>query len=163
MKPFEIALIIISIVVLLAVVGFALWLILRRPLPYVINARFLTPAEKKFYFKLREHTPPEIIICPKVRMADILAVESSDKKYMMYFNKIARKHVDFLLCDAIDMQMLCAVELDDSSHEIKERKERDKFVNKAFSAAGLDIVHIPLKNEFDDEDFDFIENYLQDL
>lgn len=161
MEPFEIALICIVIFIILAVAGFALWLFLRRPLPYIINERFLTPAEKEFYFLLREHTPEEIIICPKVRLADILAVESENKKYMVHFNKIARKHVDFLLCDASDMQMLCAVELDDSSHDLKERKERDRFVNRAFAAAGLDIIHIPLKSEFEDEDFLFIEEYLQ--
>ncbi len=159
MGPFEIALILIGIFIFLAVAGFTLWLILRRPLPYVINERFLTPAEKKFYFLLKEHTPEEIVICPKVRLADILAVDTGDKKYMMYFNKVARKHVDFLLCDSSDMQMLCAVELDDSSHELKERKKRDRFVNKAFAAAGLDIIHIPLKSEFEDEDFLFIEDY----
>ncbi len=161
MEPFKIAIILIGIFILLAVAGFALWLILRRPLPYIINERFLTPSEKKFYFLLKEHTPEEIVICPKVRLADILAVESENKNYISHFNKIARKHVDFLLCDASDMEMLCAVELDDSSHELKERKKRDRFVNKAFEAAGLDIIHVPLKSEFEDEDFLFIENYLQ--
>lgn len=161
MEPSKIVLILIAIFILLAVAGFAIWLILRRPLPYIINERFLTPAEREFYFLLREHTPEEIVICPKVRLADILAVESENKKYMVHFNKIARKHVDFLLCDASDMQMLCAIELDDSSHELKERKERDRFVNRAFAAAGLDIIHIPLKSEFEDEDFLFIEEYLQ--
>ena len=161
MEPFEIALICIFLFILLAVAGFAFLLILRRPLPYIINERFLTPAENEFYFLLRENTPEEIVICPKVRLADILAVESENKKYMVHFNKIARKHVDFLLCDASDMQMLCAVELDDSSHDLKERKERDRFVNRAFAAAGLDIIHIPLKSEFEDEDFLFIEEYLQ--
>ena len=163
MEPHKIALICVGIFILLAVAGFAVWLILRRPLPYIINEKFLTPSEKEFYFLLRDHTPPEIVICPKVRLADILAVDCDEKKYMMHFNKIARKHVDFLLCDASDMQMLCAVELDDSSHELKERQERDKFVNRAFAAAGLDIIHIPLKSEFEDEDFLFIEDYLQSL
>lgn len=145
----------------MAVAGFCLWLILRRPLPYVRNERFLTPSEKKFYFLLREHTPEEIAICPKVRLADVLAVDSENKHYMSHFNRISQKHVDFILCDAEDMQILCAVELDDSSHELKERKKRDKFVNKAFAAANMDIVHIPLKSEYDDEDFLFVEDYLE--
>lgn len=159
---FEIILIIIGIIILLAVAGFSVWIILRRPLPYVRNERFLTPSEKKFYFLLRERTPEEIMICPKVRLADILAVENGNKHYMTHFNKISQKHVDFVLCDASDMEILCAVELDDSSHELKDRKKRDKFVNRAFEAAGVDIIHIPLKSEFDDEDFLFIESYLEE-
>ncbi len=161
MSLFEKTLLIVAIITLLSVVGFCLWLFLRRPLPYVRNERFLTPSEKKFYFLLKEHLPEEITICPKVRLADILAVDSGVKHYMTHFNKISQKHVDFVLCDTENMEILCAVELDDSTHEQKDRQKRDKFVNRAFMAAGVDIIHVPLKSEFDDEDFSFVENYLE--
>ena len=41
----------------------------------------------------------------------------SEGDRLKYFNWISQKHVDFVLCDKDTMQILCAVELDDRSHE----------------------------------------------
>lgn len=57
------------------------------------------------------------------------------------FNKIKAKHVDFVLCDSIQIQPLLAIELDDRSHQRKDRQDRDIFVDKAFRSAGVPIVH----------------------
>jgi hypothetical protein len=40
------------------------------------------------------------------------------------------------------------VELDDKSHEQPKRRERDDFVDQAFAAAGLPIVHMPAKRQY---------------
>ena len=40
-----------------------------------------------------------LIICPKVSLGEIFYV-SHPNENMAYFNRINRKHVDYLLCDA---------------------------------------------------------------
>ena len=67
---------------------------------------------------------------------------SYDKKqYMKYFHKIAQKHVDFVICDQ-NLYVLFAIELDDSSHETKDAKKRDRLKDKAFAAAGIPLKRI---------------------
>jgi len=41
------------------------------------------------------------------------------------------------------MEPKLAIELDDKSHQRKDRQERDAFVDEVFRAAGLPLVHIP--------------------
>jgi very-short-patch-repair endonuclease len=64
------------------------------------------------------------------------------------FNKIACKHVDFVLCDK-ELNILLAIELDDSSHNRQDRKERDEIVNAAFRSAGLPLMREPAKHFYD--------------
>ena len=40
------------------------------------------------------------------------------------------------------------IELDDRSHERKDRIERDQFVDKAVRDAGLTIAHIPVRQNY---------------
>ena len=54
------------------------------------------------------------VICPKVGLKDFFFIcKGVGKDYMNYFGKIAKKHVDFLLCDPGTMKPICGIELDD--------------------------------------------------
>ena len=80
-------------------------------------------------------------IFAKVRLLDLLEPVKGNKKYKAYFWKIQAKHVDFVLCD----QKLVAkyiIELDDSSHDTKDRKERDNFVDEVVESVGYKIIHV---------------------
>lgn len=79
------------------------------------------------------------MICPKVRLADIVKPRN-DKKYMSNFGKIKSKHVDFTICDQ-NMKVLAVVELDDSSHDRPDRQERDEFVDSILEANGIKVIH----------------------
>jgi hypothetical protein len=57
-------------------------------------------------------------------------------------NRIDRKHVDFVICEARTMQPLLAIELDDASHERADRIARDAFVDRVFEVAGLPLLHV---------------------
>lgn len=65
-----------------------------------------------------------------------------------YYNRIASKHVDYLLCEPDTMKPLFAVELDDASHNRADRKARDEFVDKVFQAAGLPLIHVTAQREY---------------
>ncbi|MEO1255546.1 MAG: DUF2726 domain-containing protein, partial [Bacteroidota bacterium] len=54
-----------------------------------------------------------------------------------------------LICDWTTLQPIIAVELDDKSHNRKDRRERDKFVDDVFTVAGLPILHIRVRREYD--------------
>jgi hypothetical protein len=116
-------------------------------LPYGLRDHFLSAAEISFYHVLHTAIGDRTVICPKVRMTDILYVSNRRENYS-YVGKISQKHVDFLLCDPKSMKPILAIELDDSSHKRTDRAERDAFVNRAFETAGLPLIRIPARKSY---------------
>ncbi|SHJ53994.1 DUF2726 domain-containing protein [Paramaledivibacter caminithermalis] len=111
----------------------------KELLPYKKNRFLLTRAENNFYKVLKLALEDNYVICPKVRLADIIYVYGSDNR-QSYFNKIQSKHIDFLICNDIYLNPLLAIELDDSSHSSKYRIERDEFLDDALESADLPIL-----------------------
>lgn len=114
----------------------------------------LTHAELNFYLVLRQIiNPQKIIICPKVTLYDILKVKPREYRVRRFYsNKIKSKHIDFMLCDAETLKPLAAIELDDNSHNRPSRRERDKFLNAAFQAVGLPIIHIRVQYSYNPDE-----------
>lgn len=82
----------------------------------------------------------ELIVCPKVRLLDIIEPRKGQENYMSYLQKVQSKHVDFVICDKA-LHILGVIELDDNSHDQKNRKERDVFVNQILQSVGYTVVH----------------------
>jgi hypothetical protein len=80
----------------------------------------LTPAEKSFYQTLLQTIDGRVTVCPKVGLWDIFDVEDGSQTLALK-PRIDRKHVDFLLCEPRSMKPVVAIELDDSSHNRRER------------------------------------------
>ncbi len=116
-------------------------------LPYHLRDDFLSAAEVSFYHVLRQTIGERAIVCPKVRLADIFFVSRPNENAGAR-NRIASKHVDFLLCDPATMRPLAGIELDDTSHARQDRQERDALVEKVFEAAGLPLVRFPAKRTY---------------
>lgn len=59
------------------------------------------------------------------------------------------------------MHPILGIELDDKSHEHPDRKERDRFVDEVFAAAGLPILHIKVKRTYVETELaNLLEPYL---
>ena len=121
-------------------------------LPYERNNELLTAAERLFYGVLVEAVANRHLICPKVRLADLLLIRKGTQRRQKYFNKIQAKHVDFVLADPQTLRPLLAIELDDASHQRRSRQERDTFVEMACDAAGLPILRVPAKAAYNAQD-----------
>ncbi|PSU21975.1 hypothetical protein CTM97_16025 [Photobacterium phosphoreum] len=116
----------------------------------------ITPAELKFYKALVQATPSEYVVCPKVRIADVLGVgvtrKGNSKVWHRHFSKISQKHFDFVICNVSDMSFICAVELNDASHNRKDRVERDEFVRMACESANVTLHEVLPKQNYDIEE-----------
>ena len=119
-----------------------------KALPYRLRP-FLSAAELRFFQVLKLAVNGDVRICPKVRLADIFDVAGPTEGRVGHRNRISQKHVDFLLCDPETMVPTCAIELDDSSHRRRKRRERDHFVDEVFRQCGLRLVHIRAAAEYD--------------
>lgn len=118
-------------------------------LPYVARKQLLSNAERTFFDVVRRVAPEDTVIYPQMRLASIIDVRSYAKRQYTHFNRIQAKCVDFVLCDLSTSAPLLVIELDDSSHARKDRKERDQFVDAALHAANLPILHVPWQRHYD--------------
>ncbi|MGR5178836.1 DUF2726 domain-containing protein [Vibrio mediterranei] len=100
-----------------------------------------TKAEHNFLSQLLNKLPQELVyVSAKVRLADLaLPINSKD---IGSFNKVARKHVDFVICSKEDSRILACIELDDSSHASRSAQKRDGEKNKALSDAGIPFFRV---------------------
>lgn len=117
-------------------------------LPYY-QREVLSRAELSFYHVLRTAVGSDVALFTKVNLGDLFGVKTKDaSERQRYRNKIDRKHVDFLLCDPNQMRPLVAIELDDKSHQRKDRQARDAFVDEVFQVAGLPLVRVPAQKGY---------------
>lgn len=119
-------------------------------LPYRVRDDFLSPAERHFYVALVAAIGEQAIVCPKVRLGDIL-FSTDRKQFWKHTNRVNQKHVDFLLCSRESVRPLVAIELDDTTHQQRGVQERDRFKDAAFRAAGLPLVRVPTSRTYDEQ------------
>lgn len=116
--------------------------------PYELIECAFTKNEIGVYYKIFEIADElDLEVFPKMRLADICRVKRGTKDYYRFFSKIMSKHIDFVLCSREDYSFVLAIELDDRSHERKDRIKRDKFVDNVMKACGLEILHITNTND----------------
>jgi hypothetical protein len=120
----------------------------RRTLPYRAKRRILSPAERSFYGVLNNAIGKDMNILAKVRLEDIIEVAPGEQERWKYRGHIRSRHIDFVLCDQQQMAPLLAVELDDRSHNLPERQERDEFVDRALRSAGIPILRQPVQTGY---------------
>lgn len=118
-----------------------------KELPFRRRDDFLSPAERSLFGVLCQVMGSTAVICPKVRVADLIFVVDR-RSNQGHANKIDRKHVDFVICTTDTVTPRVVIELDDSSHFRADRAERDEFVDAAFQAAGLPVVRIPARYQY---------------
>jgi very-short-patch-repair endonuclease len=109
--------------------------------PYGLRDDFLSPAELSFFRVLKSELPAEWHLVAKVNLADLFFIRQPHRNQAAR-NRIDRKHVDFVICEALVMKPLLGIELDDSSHEQEDRVERDALVDQVFQAAGLPLLRV---------------------
>ncbi|WP_162409059.1 DUF2726 domain-containing protein [Acuticoccus sediminis] len=132
---------------LAAAVALLVVLLARRP--RYVRRPLLSPAEKRFYRVLLAVAGKRAIVVTKVRLADLITVKARKRLFWRAFHQIAQKHIDFVLLDPQTLEPICAVELDDRSHELRERRQRDRFVDRAMRRAGLPLHHVPVRRTYD--------------
>lgn len=111
-------------------------------LPYILIGSLLTNRELEFYKKLKPIADElQLVVCPKVRLSDIVQVHNAGKERQKYLNKIQQKHIDFVLCDN-DMKFKLMIELDDRSHQRADRQRSDNFKNELSETVKLPLLRV---------------------
>ncbi|MFZ5881624.1 MAG: DUF2726 domain-containing protein, partial [Chloroflexota bacterium] len=115
-------------------------------LPYRLRGLLLSSTELALFRALMKMSEGFYIICPKVALNDLFTIVRPNEN-VHYFNKIFRKHVDFLLCETVSMKPAFAVELVKPVAK-SETRSADQFMEDLFLEAGLPLVHVPTAEEY---------------
>lgn len=123
---------------------------LEERLPYRLREQFMSTPEVALFRSLRDMVQDYYVICPKVALNDIFYIARPNEN-IHFFNKIFRKHVDFLLCEPGTFKPAFGIELVKPIARNETRKA-DKFMEDLFLSAGLPLVHIPSNDHYDEND-----------
>jgi hypothetical protein len=118
--------------------------------PYVPAKALFSPAERSFLGVLDQAVGSEHRVFGKVRVADLAAVKPGlgNAARQGALNRVAAKHVDFVVCLASGLSVVCAVELNDSSHSSKRAQARDELLSYVCKAIGLPLFQVPAKRAY---------------
>ena len=123
----------------------------RRGVPlYKVNRYLCSDSEWRFRAALEEAAGEHFDIMFQVRVASILRPRSRDT-WIAHGRRISQKSFDFVLLRKGTSRVVGAIELDDRSHELPERKLRDKFLEQACRRARFPLIRFRVAREYDPE------------
>jgi len=117
----------------------------RRPsapvdsFPYTKQEFFVSDYELEFYHKLAQMVAGRAVVLVKVKLDDLFGVTGADPG-RMHWDRISRRHVDFLVCASKTLIPLFGVELNDGSHRSNDARERERFKDGVFAAADVRLL-----------------------
>lgn len=115
---------------------------------YQTKGPLFSKAENVFFHYLLRITPQGFAVMGKVRVEDLIYAVR-DKGYIVGRNKIRAKHVDFVMIKIDTGEIAGILELNDNSHLRLDRKDRDEFLDQAFSSCGIKILWVTVSNNYD--------------
>ena len=86
----------------------------------------------------------------QVRLAELvsptLGADPASRRQAL--NGVMAKSVDFVICDVLTLDPVAAIEVDDRSHLLPERQQRDAFVNTVFLEIGLPLMRVKARRAY---------------
>ena len=111
---------------------------------YRYNRKYviMTEREQEFYKKLKSVCGDSILIFPQIHLSSLFFHNVKGQNFKLAFRFINRLSVDFVLVDSRNFKTLLAIELDDSTHNEKDRIKRDLIVNDIFKKANFPLLRV---------------------
>ena len=114
------------------------------------RGRFLTSNEKSFLMTLDAALGRNYRAFAQVRLAELanptLGAHPASRRQAL--NGVMAKSVDFVICDILTLDPVAAIEVDDRSHLLPERQQRDAFVNAVFLEIGLPLMRVNARRAY---------------
>lgn len=116
-------------------------------LPYRLRQQFLSYTELVLFSALQKIADGRYIVCPKVALNDLFYIQRPNEN-VHFYNKIFRKHVDFLLCEPQSMKPAFGVEVIKPVAK-EETRAVDQYMQELFLSAGLPLVHVRSRETYE--------------
>lgn len=110
----------------------------------------MTKTELMFYRDLKKITDKlDLSVFPQVDLERIVNVKDNNNKDR---NRIKSRTIDYTIVRNTNCKIICCIELDDYTHNYKNRIERDNFINELFSSVGIKLHRIKVANYYNLEE-----------
>ena len=118
--------------------------------PYRFHRFLCSAGEWRFRAALEESVGHRFDIMLQVRVAAVLKPRVHE--WEKHGRCVAQKAFDFVLVDKGTSHVRCAIELDDRTHEQRERQRRDRFLDSASRRAGLPLLRVRVRRSYDPDE-----------
>lgn len=111
----------------------------------------ITKNELNFYKSLMEVASElNLVVFSQVSLYNIIHTKKGLDKYTKekFFRKISQKSIDFVLADPENCRIKLCIELDDNTHQLPDRVERDNFINELFRQLEIDLLRYPVYDNY---------------
>ncbi len=109
---------------------------------------FMTRAEHECFDALVLAVGDRYHVFPQVHLPTVIDSKVVGQNWNAAFRHISQKSVDFVLCDKSYIKPILAIELDDKTHQRKDRIERDGEVERVFKGADLPLLRLENHGQF---------------
>ena len=116
---------------------------LARPWPLEAKQYLLSERERALYQRLVQSLPDHIVLA-QVQLLRVLNFKRGRRPYAV-LNRISQLSLDFLILNP-DTSPVAAIELDDVTHERKDRREADARKSHALQSAGVPLIRWNARN-----------------
>lgn len=107
---------------------------------YKAKSSMMSQREADFFKTLTEIFDQKSYIAPQVHLSALLNHEIKGQNWKNAFRHINGKSVDFVLLSKDTLRPICAIELDDYTHERADRITRDAEVERIFREVKIPLV-----------------------
>lgn len=111
----------------------------------VTRGYLLTKAESFFYSQAIKVLSDELVLCPKVRMEDVIQSSNNNPSVR---GRIRARHFDFVLASRHDLKIQAVIELDDKTHRNTKALEQDEMKDRFLAEAGIPIFRFKTSNSY---------------
>jgi len=118
---------------------------------YYAKDSIMTRAETEVFKTLYSAVNERYLVFPQVHLSALLDHRIKGQDWRIAFRHINGKSVDFVLCDKLTLRPTYALELDDFTHNQRDRVERDIEVERIFKEARLPLIRFKNADATSDE------------
>lgn len=130
--------------------------------PYQKRDKLLTPEEATFYQALKQYLDPALVAFPKIQLQNLVYGSPESRITYALLAKMQDKYVDFTICTADSLNIVCAIEFDD---KVAPGQSDDRLADteRILRSAAIALFHYQPKYEYSEADFARINDlYHQD-
>lgn len=115
--------------------------------PYRRQRHLCSAGEFRFYKKLEQAVGDQYVVMMQVSVAAVLRVPAEEWKRWGVL--VAPMRFDFVLVKRGTSFAAAAVELDDKTHLLPDRRRRDKFLNESCKRAEFPLIRFKAAQRYD--------------
>jgi len=120
----------------------------------------MTPSEQRFFEEIQKVFKEKYLIFSQVSLAAIINIKENQLDRFERRNIINKFYLDFVICDKKSTKSLLVIELNDKTHILSSRKERDTYIKSLLDSSKIPFYACTVNTESYQGDIEGIKKLL---